>query len=123
PMWLDARPEALAQRLRRSPFVRPLVGGQNPAGALRDLAAARGRFYAAAIRVNAMMEIEAVVEAVETTVETAIDAAAATDADGASASGGAGTVLLRARTKIGHIVIGEAIAAAEIQSALEELGS
>ena len=32
-VWLDGRPEVLAQRLRRSPHVRPLVAGRDPIGA------------------------------------------------------------------------------------------
>ena len=40
PVWLDGRPEVLAQRLRRSPHVRPLVSGRDPIGTIRDLAAA-----------------------------------------------------------------------------------
>ena len=47
-VWLDGRPEVLAQRLRRSPHVRPLVTGRDPIGTIRDLAARRERFYAAA---------------------------------------------------------------------------
>ena len=39
PVWLDGRPEVLAQRLRRSPHVRPLVAGRDPIGTIRDLAA------------------------------------------------------------------------------------
>ncbi len=38
-VWLDGRPEVLAQRLRRSPNVRPLVTGRDPIGTIRDLAA------------------------------------------------------------------------------------
>ena len=45
-VWLDGRPEVLAQRLRRSPHVRPLVAGRDPIGAIRDLGAKRERFYA-----------------------------------------------------------------------------
>ena len=45
PVWLDVRPEVLAQRLRRSPNVRPLVQGGDPLGRIRQLAAARERFY------------------------------------------------------------------------------
>ena len=41
-IWLDGRPEVLAQRLRRSPNVRPLVVGRDPIGAVRDLAIRRG---------------------------------------------------------------------------------
>ena len=47
-VWLDGRPEVLAQRLRRSPHPRPLVSGRDPIGTIRDLAAKRERFYAAA---------------------------------------------------------------------------
>ncbi|HEV2006396.1 MAG TPA: shikimate kinase, partial [Candidatus Limnocylindrales bacterium] len=52
PIWLDARPEVLTQRLRRSPNARPLIAGHDPLRAVRDLGAARRRFYAAAARVN-----------------------------------------------------------------------
>ena len=48
-VWLDVRTEVLAQRLRRSPNVRPLIQGRDPLGAIRDLGVARGRFYAAGI--------------------------------------------------------------------------
>src|SRR4029079_17491334 len=37
PVGLDGRPETLAQRLRRSPHVRPLVQGRDPIGAMREL--------------------------------------------------------------------------------------
>ena len=40
PVWLDVRPEVLAQRLRRSPTVRPLVQGGDPLGRIRQLAVA-----------------------------------------------------------------------------------
>ncbi len=96
-VWLDARPEAIAQRLRNSPFVRPLVRGQDPLRAVRELGAARLRFYAAATRVNAMMEVTAVVAAVESELATA---------------GSTGTLLLRAETPIGTVVIGDGIAGA-----------
>src|SRR3954452_9943287 len=35
PIWLDGRPEVLAQRLRRSPNVRPLMTGRDPMGTIR----------------------------------------------------------------------------------------
>ena len=44
--------EVLAQRLRRSPNVRPLIQGGDPMGRVRQLAAARERFYGAALRVK-----------------------------------------------------------------------
>ena len=62
-VWLDGRPEVLAQRLRRSPNVRPLVTGRDPIGTIRDLAARRERFYAAArLRLSGMAEVGGVVE-------------------------------------------------------------
>src|SRR6478752_4139332 len=65
-VWLDGRPEVLAQRLRRSPNVRPLVTGRDPIGTLRDLAARRRRFYAAApVGQFGVGEIGGVVDAVE----------------------------------------------------------
>jgi shikimate kinase len=42
-VWLDGRPEVLAQRLRRSPNVRPLVTGRDPIGTIRDLGTRRER--------------------------------------------------------------------------------
>ena len=65
-VWLDGRPEVLAQRLRRSPHVRPLVTGRDPIGSLRDLGARRERFYAAAtIHHAGVGEVQGVVDAVE----------------------------------------------------------
>jgi shikimate kinase/3-dehydroquinate synthase len=106
--WLDVRQEVLAQRLRRSPNVRPLMTGRDPIGVLRDLAAARGRFYATATRVGGMAEMEAVVTRVAEIAATPMDA---------------GTVLLRAETRLGKLVIGEGILAPEVAAALEELGA
>jgi len=40
-VWLDGRPEVLAQRLRRSPNVRPLITGHDPIGTIRGLAQRR----------------------------------------------------------------------------------
>src|SRR6476660_1755625 len=65
PVWLDVRPEVLAQRLRRSPTVRPLIVGRDPMGAIRDLARERDRFYAAAYRVNGVAELASIVERVD----------------------------------------------------------
>ncbi|HET9615178.1 MAG TPA: shikimate kinase, partial [Candidatus Limnocylindrales bacterium] len=50
PIWLDVRPEVLAQRLRRSPNVRPLITGRDPMGTIRDLARDREPYYSAAHR-------------------------------------------------------------------------
>lgn len=97
-VWLDGRPEVLAQRLRRSPHVRPLVSGRDPIGTIRDLAARRERFYAAAhVQQSGVAEIHGVVDSIERRLPTA-DAIART-----------GTTLLRATTPIGRIVLGEGI--------------
>ena len=41
-VWLDVRPEVVAQRLRRSPTVRPLVAGRDPMGTIRELGTTQG---------------------------------------------------------------------------------
>jgi shikimate kinase/3-dehydroquinate synthase len=108
-VWLDGRPEVLAQRLRRSPHVRPLITGRDPIGAIRDLASRRERFYAAAgVHIVGVADVATVVDAVEAHLRRA---------DPASA----GTTLLQATTPIGRIVIGDGIAAAAIDRALGRL--
>ena len=109
PVWLDSRPEVLAQRLRRSPNVRPLIAGRDPIRALRELTAARGRFYGAAVRVPGMAEVHAVVDAVDALVR----------ASGATS----GTMLLRADTTIGRIVIGDGIAGRVVGEELARLSA
>ena len=109
PVWLDVRPEVLAQRLRRSPTVRPLVQGGDPLGRIRQLAAARERFYASAARVNGLTEIATVVSAVD---RIALEAGPP-----------AVTTLLRATTSIGEIVLGDGIAAEAVGAALRRLGA
>ena len=109
PVWLDGRPEILAQRLRRSPNVRPLITGRDPIRALRDLTSARGRFYGAAVRVAGMAEVGSVVDVVDAAVR---EAAAA-----------GGTVLLRAETTIGRVILGEAIAGRVLAEELGRLGA
>ena len=109
-VWLDGRPEVLAQRLRRSPHVRPLVTGRDPIGTLRDLAARRERFYAACdIHIAGVADVSTVVAAVEAHLT--------------ERRGGAdvGTVLSSAETPIGRIVIGDDIAAAAVDEALGRL--
>ena len=65
-VWLDGRPEVLAQRLRRSPHVRPLVQGRDPIGSIRDLLVKRERVYAAAgLRLSGVQEVAQVVERVD----------------------------------------------------------
>jgi 3-dehydroquinate synthetase/shikimate kinase len=109
-VWLDSRPEVLAQRLRRSPHVRPLVTGRDPIGTIRDLAARRERFYAAAdVHIGGVAEVSSVVEAVEANL--------AARRDGRST----GTRLLVATTPIGRIVMGDSIAAAAVGEILERL--
>lgn len=109
PVWLDSRPEVLAQRLRRSPNVRPLIAGRDPIRALRELVAARGRFYGAAARIPGMAEAHAVVDAVDAVVR--------------DAGAGVGTTLLRADTTIGRIVIGEGIAGRVVGEELARLNA
>jgi 3-dehydroquinate synthase len=108
PIWLDSRPEVLAQRLRNSPNVRPLVAGRDPIRALRELTAARSRFYGAATRIAGMAEVHGVVDA----VDRAVDAAATVD----------GTTLLRADTSLGRIVMGDGIAGRVVAEELARLG-
>jgi 3-dehydroquinate synthetase/shikimate kinase len=109
-VWLDGRPEVLAQRLRRSPHVRPLVTGRDPIGTLRDLAARRERFYAATdIHVAGVADVSTVVTAVEDHLERRT-----TGPD-------AGTRLLSASTPIGRVVIGDRIAASAVDAALSRL--
>ena len=109
-VWLDGRPEVLAQRLRRSPHVRPLVSGRDPIGTIRDLAARRERFYAAAhIQQSGVAEIHGVVDSIERRLPTG-DAPAHT-----------GTTLSRATTPIGRIVLGEGILAETLATELADL--
>ena len=105
--WLDVRTEVLAQRLRRSPNVRPLIVGRDPMGAIRELAISRGRFYAAAARLVGVAEMSSVVDAVEDMVRTG--------------SALRGTVLLRAETRLGRLVLGEGILADELAAGLAYL--
>jgi 3-dehydroquinate synthetase/shikimate kinase len=118
PIWLDGRPEVLAQRLRRSPNVRPLVTGRDPIGSIRSLARDRERFYAAGHRLNSASEVGVLVERVDE-----IASAAAPTEQGRDRGARAGTVLLRAETAIGHIVLGEGIAAGEVDAALRRTGA
>ena len=110
-VWLDGRPEVLAQRLRRSPHVRPLVTGRDPIGTIRDLAVKRERFYAAAdVRSPGVAEIHAVVDG----LDERLGALAPTTLT-------ATTTLLRADTTIGRIILGDGIAAAALDETLRGL--
>jgi 3-dehydroquinate synthetase/shikimate kinase len=109
-VWLDSRPEVLAQRLRRSPHVRPLVTGRDPIGAIRDLATRRERFYAAAdVHVTGVAEVSSVVAAVEAHLALR---------DGHMDPG---ATLLAAATPIGRIVLGYGIAGRSVDEALGRL--
>ena len=112
PIWLDGRPEVIAQRLRRSATIRPLVSGPDPFGAVRALHARRERFYAAAHRVNGVPDTASVVEAVDRIIgEHRQRPDAGTGARDR-------TILLRADTRIGRITLGEGIAAGAVDEAL-----
>ena len=132
--WLDVRTEVLAQRLRRSPTVRPLIVGRDPLGAIRDLGNARVRFYAAGTRVVGVAEMASVVDAVDDLVAgtgagagpSAGPGAGAGAALGPGAGAGTapeGTVLLRAGTRMGKLVLGEGVLAAEVAGALRDLAA
>jgi 3-dehydroquinate synthetase/shikimate kinase len=103
--WLDAPPEVLAQRVRRSPNPRPLLAGRDPIGRMRELAAARVRFYAPGLRLNAIAGVTAAVE----TLDRHLDQPAA------------GTTLLSAETAIGRYEIGDGNAVGGVLAALEAL--
>jgi shikimate kinase/3-dehydroquinate synthase len=104
PIWLDARPEVLAQRLRRSPNVRPLIQGRDPIGTIRTLARDREPFYSAAHRLNGAAQLGVLVDRVDELLARP-DALAA-------------TTLLRGTTLGGRIVIGDGIAAEAVAEAL-----
>jgi 3-dehydroquinate synthetase/shikimate kinase len=104
--WLDAPPEILAQRIRHSPNPRPLLAGRDPIGKMRDLAAARARFYAPALRVNGIAGLSRIVEALERHVDEPFPD---------------GTALLRAETAIGRYELGDGNAGAGVLAALGTL--
>jgi shikimate kinase/3-dehydroquinate synthase len=107
PIWLDARPEVLAQRLRRSPTVRPLVAGRDPIGAMRGLATSREPFYAAAERVNSIAQLPSVLEQ----VGRLVDGAASRE----------GTLLLRSESRLGRLALGEGIAGSAVADEIARL--
>jgi 3-dehydroquinate synthase len=86
-----------------------VAGRPDPVGALRDLAAARERFYAAATRIAGVAEPVSVLAAAEEVVAQAVDRPPASR-------------LLDARTPIGRIVLGEGIAASATAEVLGGLG-
>jgi shikimate kinase/3-dehydroquinate synthase len=104
--WLDAPAEILAQRIRHSPNPRPLLAGRDPIGKMRELAAGRARFYAAALRVNGIAGVHGIVEALERHLDEPLSD---------------GTTLLRADTAIGRYELGEGNAVAGVLAALGAL--
>jgi len=106
PVWLDVRPEVLAQRLRRSPNARPLVQGGDPLSRIRQLAASRQRFYGAAVRVNAVIALPGVVNKVDELVRDGVPPA---------------TTLVRASTPIGNVALGARMASDAVIEALRAL--
>jgi shikimate kinase/3-dehydroquinate synthase len=109
-VWLDGRAEVLAQRLRRSVHVRPLVMGRDPIGSIRDLAARRERFYAAAdIRIAGVAEVSTVVDAIEVRRRAW------------TAAGAHPTTLARVSSPLGRLVIGDGIAPSGVGEALDRL--
>jgi shikimate kinase/3-dehydroquinate synthase len=106
-VWLDGRPEALAQRLRHSRTVRPLIVGRDPIGAVRSLLQSRERFYAAGHRVNALAEPAGIAAGIEDLV---------------AGQTGYPTRLLDADTKIGRFVIGDGIATDALAGTLGRQG-
>jgi shikimate kinase/3-dehydroquinate synthase len=102
-VWLDGAPEVLGHRLGRSSNVRPLIAGRDPVAAIRELAAARERFYAPALQIGATALVGPIVNALEERI-----------AEGPARS----VTLLRAETAVGRVEIGQGIAAVAIGSAL-----
>jgi shikimate kinase/3-dehydroquinate synthase len=109
PIWLDVRPEVLAQRLRRSPNIRPIVAAsRDPLAAVRRLGEARERYYRAARRINAVAEPLRVLDAAERLIRNGIATS---------------TSLLDADTPIGRILLGEGIAAEAVADVLDAAGA
>jgi 3-dehydroquinate synthase len=107
-VWLDGSPEVLAQRLSRSTNVRPLIAGQDPSKALRELVEARRRFYAPALQITGTSNVSAILQILERRL-----------AEGPAQ----GVTVLRADTTIGRLEIGSGIAASSVASALVRLGA
>jgi 3-dehydroquinate synthase len=103
PVWLDASPEILAGRVSRSTNVRPLIAGRDALTTLRELAAARERFYAPALKLSTGAGVTAVVNVLQQHLPDRPPE---------------GVTLLRADTPIGHVEVGDGIAAAAVANAL-----
>jgi 3-dehydroquinate synthase len=106
PVWLDGAPEVLGHRLGRSSNVRPLIAGQDPVTALRELGAARRRFYAPALQISGTAPVDAIIRALEQRLESTSTST---------------VTVLRAETAIGRVEIGHEIAARAVASALTRL--
>ena len=104
--WLDAPPEILAQRIRKSPVPRPLLSGRDPVTAMRSLAAARAAFYEPALRVNGIVGLAGIVETLERHLDDPLPS---------------GTLLLRATTALGRYELGDGTAAAGVGAELARL--
>lgn len=104
--WLDAPPEILAQRVRRSPVARPLLSGRDPVATMRSLAASRTAFYGPALRVNGMAGLAGIVETLERHLADPLPG---------------GTLLLRATSPLSRYELGDGTAAVGVTAALEGL--
>jgi shikimate kinase/3-dehydroquinate synthase len=104
--WLDAPPEILAQRIRSSPVPRPLLSGRDPVGTMRGLAATRAAYYEPALRVNGVVGLTGIVQALERHLDDPLPD---------------GTVLLRLTPGLGSYELGDGTAAAGVERALSRL--
>jgi shikimate kinase / 3-dehydroquinate synthase len=105
---LTAAPEVVAGRLATSRTVRPLIAGREPTSAVRDLLAARTRFYDAAEPVEGSGRVDDV---------------AGRLADAIARPAPDGTRLLTAATAVGRIDIGAGHAARATAAAIASLGA
>jgi 3-dehydroquinate synthetase/shikimate kinase len=113
PIWLDVRPEVLAQRLRRSHNVRPLVASSpDPLAAVRRLRETRERFYAAAERIETVAEPGTVLGRIDEAVAAWTTAPLPRP-----------TALLDATTPNGRFLLGDGVAIEGVAAALRELGA
>ena len=105
---LTTAPEVVAARLASSRTVRPLIAGREPTAAVRDLLAARARFYEPAEPIEGRGRIEEVAGRV---------------ADALIKPAPEGSRLLAATTPIGRLDIGAGHAARALSDALAALGA
>jgi 3-dehydroquinate synthase len=105
---LTTAPEVVAARLASSRTVRPLIAGREPTAAVRDLLAARARFYEPAEPIEGRGRIEEVAGRV---------------ADALTRPAPEGTRLLAAPTSIGRLDIGAGHAARALSDAMVTVGA